>query len=82
MALNPPRCSMGWLAKIIKDVAGIPASEIESEKSFIGELEVDSLATVEVIVAGGERFGVTIPDDDAKNVKTVGDAVDFIVLAA
>ena len=79
MAVNHADVLAG-LVEIVNEVAGIPADEIKPEKSFVDELDVDSLAMVEVIVAAEERFGVTIPDDDAKNFKTVGDAVDFIVL--
>jgi acyl carrier protein len=79
MAVNHADVLAG-LVEIVNEVAGIPADEIKPEKSFVDELDVDSLAMVEIIVAVEERFGVTIPDDDAKNFKTVGDAVDFIVL--
>ena len=42
------------------------------------DLDVDSLSMVEVVVAAEEKFGVRIPDDDVKNLKTVGDAVTYI----
>ncbi|HEY8458444.1 MAG TPA: acyl carrier protein [Actinopolymorphaceae bacterium] len=66
------------LAEIINDVAGIPAEDIQLDKSFTDDLDVDSLSMVEVVVAAEEKFGVKIPDDEVKNLKTVGDAVDFI----
>ncbi|MEU5347674.1 MULTISPECIES: acyl carrier protein [unclassified Streptomyces] len=69
------------IAEIVNEIAGIPTSDVAPAKSFTDELDVDSLSMVEVIVAAEERFGVTIPDDDARNLKTVGDAVEFIVLA-
>jgi acyl carrier protein len=66
------------LAEIINEVAGIPAEDIQLDKSFTDDLDVDSLSMVEVVVAAEEKFGVKIPDDEVKNLKTVGDAVDFI----
>ncbi|MTB14991.1 MAG: acyl carrier protein, partial [Actinobacteria bacterium] len=51
-------------------------------KSFTDDLDVDSLSMVEVVVAAEEKFGCKIPDDDVKNLVTVGDAVNYIVKAA
>ena len=66
------------LADIVNEVAGIPADDVQLDKSFIDDLDVDSLSMVEVVVAAEEKFGVTIHDDEVKNLKTVGDAVAFI----
>ena len=66
------------LAEIVNEIAGIPADDLQLEKSFTDDLDVDSLSLVEVVVAAEERFGVSIPDDDVKNLKTVGDAVSYI----
>jgi acyl carrier protein len=66
------------LAVIVEEVAGVPADDVQSDKEFIGDLDVDSLSMVEIVVAAEEKFGVRIPDDQVKNLKTVGDAVDFI----
>ncbi len=66
------------LAEIVNEIAGIPTDDIQLEKSFTDDLDVDSLSMVEVVVAAEERFGVSIPDDDVKNLKTVGDAVSYI----
>ncbi len=70
------------LAEIVNEVAGIPTDDVQLEKSFVDDLDVDSLSMVEVVVAAEERFGVSIPDDQVKNLKTVGDAVSFIENAA
>lgn len=67
------------LAEIVNEIAGIPVEDVQPEKSFTDDLDVDSLSMVEVVVAAEERFGVKIPDDDVKGLKTVGDAVDYIV---
>ena len=69
------------LAEIVNEIAGIPVEDVQLDKSFTDDLDVDSLSMVEVVVAAEERFDVKIPDDEVKNLKTVGDAVDFIVKA-
>jgi acyl carrier protein len=66
------------LAEIVNEVAGIPADDVQMDKSFVDDLDVDSLSMVEVVVAAEEKFDVKIPDEEVKNLKTVGDAVAFI----
>ncbi len=66
------------LADIVNEVAGIPAEDVQMDKSFVDDLDVDSLSMVEVVVAAEEKFDVKIPDEEVKNLKTVGDAVAFI----
>ena len=66
------------LADIVNEVAGIPADDVQLDKSFVDDLDVDSLSMVEVVVAAEEKFDVRIPDEEVKNLKTVGDAVTFI----
>jgi acyl carrier protein len=66
------------LADIVNEVTGIPATDVQLGKSFIDDLDVDSLSMVEVVVAAEEKFDVRIPDDEVKNLRTVGDAVNFI----
>jgi acyl carrier protein len=66
------------LAEIVNEVAGIAAEEVQLDKSFTDDLDVDSLSMVEVVVAAEEKFDVKIPDDEVKNLNTVGDAVAFI----
>ncbi|HET9899990.1 MAG TPA: acyl carrier protein [Actinomycetes bacterium] len=77
MALSQEEIRTG-LADIVNEVAGIPADDVQLDKSFTDDLDVDSLSMVEVVVAAEERFGVTIPDDDVKSLRTVGDAVAYI----
>jgi acyl carrier protein len=67
------------LAEIVNEIAGIPVEDVQREKSFTDDLDVDSLSMVEVVVAAEERFDVKIPDNDVKDLKTVGDAVDYIL---
>jgi acyl carrier protein len=77
MALSQQEILAG-LAEIVNEVSGIPAADFQLDKSFTDDLDVDSLSMVEVVVAAEEKFGVRIPDDDVKNLKTVGDAVTYI----
>ena len=66
------------LAEILDEVAGIGAAQVSPEKSFVDDLDIDSLTMVEIVVAAEERFGVRIPDDAVADLKTVGDALAFI----
>ena len=66
------------LAAIVNEVAGTPIEDITPDKSFVDDLDIDSLSMVEVVMACEDKFGVKIPDDQVKNLKTVGDAVSFI----
>lgn len=66
------------LAELVNEVAGVPVEDVQLDKSFVDDLDVDSLAMVEIIVGCEEKFGVTIPDEESKNLKTVGDAVAYI----
>jgi len=66
------------LAQIVNEIAGVPVGDISPEKSFLDDLDVDSLSMVEIATAAEDKFGIRIPDDDLKNLKTVGDAVNYI----
>ena len=66
------------LAEIIEEVTGIEPSEVTMEKSFVDDLDIDSLSMVEIAVQAEDRFGVKIPDDELANLKTVADAVAYI----
>ncbi|MDR1430498.1 MAG: acyl carrier protein [Propionibacteriaceae bacterium] len=66
------------LAELVNDVVGTPAEDVQLDKSFVDDLDVDSLAMVEIIVGCEEAFGITIPDEESKKLITVGDAVAFI----
>jgi acyl carrier protein len=66
------------LAEIVNEVTGIPGDDVQLDKSFTDDLDVDSLSMVEIVVAAEEKFSVRIPDDAVKDLKTVGDAVSYI----
>ena len=73
---------LAGLAEIVNEETGLETEEVQPDKSFTDDLDVDSLSMVEIIYAAEEKFGVSIPDEDAKNLKTVGDAVAYIERAA
>ena len=66
------------LASILDEVADVSPDDVSDEKSFVDDLDVDSLSMVEVAMAAEEKFGVKIPDDELPKLKTVGDAVKYI----
>ncbi|OYN85351.1 acyl carrier protein [Parenemella sanctibonifatiensis] len=66
------------LAEIVNEIAGTDPAAVQLDKSFADDLDVDSMAMVEIIYAAEDKFGVEIPDEQAKNLNTVGDAVAFI----
>lgn len=63
---------------IIADQLGVSEDEIKMESSFIEDLGADSLDIVELVMAMEEEFEVEIPDEEAENIKTVGDAINYI----
>jgi acyl carrier protein len=69
---------LSGLAEIIEEIAGLDASEITEDKSFVDDLDIDSLSMVEIAVQAEDKFGVKIPDDQLAELKTVGDAMNYI----
>ncbi len=66
------------LGEIIDEIAGVPADQVTPEKNFVNDLDIDSLSMVEIAVAAQDKFGVEIPDDQLKNLKTVKDVVNYV----
>jgi len=66
------------LAAIVNEVAGVPVEDVQPDKSFVDDLDIDSLSMVEVVMAAEDKWGVKIPDSEVKNLRTVGDAVAYI----
>jgi acyl carrier protein len=66
------------VTKIIVEKLGITDSEVTSDASFTGDLGADSLDTVELIMEFEKQFDISIPDEQAENIKTVGDAVTYL----
>jgi acyl carrier protein len=61
---------------------GIDASVIEEETRFKEDLEADSLDLVELVVELEDRYGIRITDEEAERIKTVGQAIDFVLAHA
>jgi|TARA_B100000809_G_C15132628_1_gene529179 acyl carrier protein len=63
---------------IIIDKLGVEESEVTAEASFTNDLGADSLDTVELIMEFEKEFNISIPDEQAENIATVGDAVSYL----
>ena len=63
---------------IIVDKLNVEESEVTNEASFTNDLGADSLDTVELIMEFEKQFNISIPDDKAEGIQTVGDAIDYI----
>ena len=77
MALSQSEVLAG-LAEIDNDETGISADAVALEKSFV-DLDIDLISMMTIVVNAEDKFGVKIPDEEVKNLITVGDAVNFIV---
>ena len=64
--------------EIIINELGVDPEKVTSEASFVEDLGADSLDTVELVMAFEEEFGVDIPDEDAEQMRTVGDAIKYL----
>lgn len=66
------------LRSIVNEIAGVAEADIQLDKSFVDDLDVDSLSMVEISMAAEEKFNISIPDSELKNLKTVADVVNFV----
>ena len=66
------------LSDIVSEETGIDAADIVLEKSFTDDLDIDSLSMMTIVTLAEERFDIRIPDEEVKNLVTVGDAVSLI----
>ncbi|MEO0027334.1 MAG: hypothetical protein RIS82_161 [Actinomycetota bacterium] len=80
MALSQNEVLAG-LAEIVNEETGIATEAVQLEKSFTDDLDIDSISMMTIVVNAEDKFGVKIPDEEVKNLITVGDAVNFIVAA-
>ena len=64
--------------EIIINELGVDPEKVTAGASFVEDLGADSLDTVELVMAFEEEFGVDIPDDDAEQMQTVGDAIKYL----
>jgi acyl carrier protein len=64
--------------EIIVNELGVEPEKVTDDASFVDDLGADSLDTVELVMAFEEEFGVDIPDEDAEQMRTVGDAIAYL----
>jgi len=64
--------------EIVSEQMGVDKSEITPETSFINDLNADSLDTVELVMEFEDEFDMSIPDEEAEKIQTVGAAIDYI----
>jgi acyl carrier protein len=69
---------LAGLAEIVDEVAGVPVDDVTPEKNFVEDLDIDSLSMVEIAVAAQDKFGVEIPDEQLKDLKTVQDVINYV----
>ena len=80
MALSTEEVLAG-LAELINDEIGIVIDIVELDKLFTEDLDIEWISMMTIVVSAEEKFDVKIPDEEVKNLKTVGDAVSFITAA-
>lgn len=67
------------MRELLVEELGLDASKITDEATFEEDLEVDSLGVVELLMALEDEFGVRIPDEEAEDITSVGEAVDLVL---
>ncbi|CAB4688803.1 MAG: acyl carrier protein [Actinobacteria bacterium] len=80
MALSQAEVLTG-LAEIVNEETGIDTTQVQMEKSFVDDLDIDSISMLTIVMNAEEKFGVTIPEEKVADLKTVADAVNFITEA-
>ena len=65
---------LAGLAEIVNEETGVEVEDVQLDKSFTEDLDIDSISMMTIVVNAEEKFEVTIPDEEVKNLKTVGDA--------
>ena len=68
--------------EIVSEQMGVDKSEITRETHFINDLNADSLDTVELVMEFEDEFELSIPDEEAEKIQTVGNAIDYIKTVA
>lgn len=66
------------ITQIVSEQLSVDKGELRRETSFVNDLNADSLDTVELVMELEDEFDLTIPDEDAEKLKTVGEAIDYI----
>ncbi|WP_167477697.1 MULTISPECIES: meromycolate extension acyl carrier protein AcpM [Nocardia] len=66
------------IGEIVEEVTGIDAADVTIEKSFVEDLDIDSLSLVEIAVQLEDKYGMRVPDEDMASLRTVADAVAYV----
>ena len=66
------------VSQIVSEQMGIDKSELTRETSFVDDLNADSLDTVELVMEFEDEFEMSIPDEEAEKIRTIGQAIDYI----
>ena len=66
------------LAEIVEEVTGVKKDEVTPDKNFVDDLDVDSLSMVEIAGQTEDKYGIEIPDERMRGMRTVRDVVDYI----
>jgi len=72
---------LAGLAELVTEETGLPAADVQPEKSFVDDLDIDSLSMMTIVVNAQDKFSVEIPDEAVTELKTVQDAVAYITKA-
>lgn len=67
---------------VIAEQLNVEEDDVTEDAAFVDDLGADSLDIVELVMALEDKFAVSIPDEEAENIRTVGDAVNFIIANA
>ncbi|MCX5684816.1 MAG: acyl carrier protein [Planctomycetota bacterium] len=66
------------VVEIVAEQMGVDKAQITRETSFVNDLGADSLDTVELVMEFEDEFDISIPDEDAEKIQTVGQAIDYV----
>lgn len=69
---------LNQVTAIVVDKLGVDAGQVTSEASLTNDLGADSLAVADLIIEFEDKFGISIPDEDAQSISTVGDIVSYV----
>jgi len=64
--------------EIVSEQMGVDKAQVTRETSFVNDLGADSLDTVELVMEFEDEFDISIPDEDAEKIQTVGQAIDYV----
>ena len=72
---------LAGLAELVAEETGLPAAYVQPDKSFVDDLDIDSLSMMTIVVNAQDKFNVEIPDEAVTELKTLADAVAYITKA-